>query len=331
MSKYHHQLIFYYTITPLHVGCGQEVGLVDNPIIREKTTGFPFIPGSGIRGVLRDRCEGKPEWKTLFGPEPEEDLGEKDHAGCVSIHDAKILFFPVRTNVNLFHWITCPSVIKRFNRDLKYFNLNGVPFLHVEYIDTIQDSDEECFSVTWSEEESVIFLEEFPFSKYITLDDLEDEEQQPYNLIRSWIEDNNFNEIDSERVLVVSDHVFDYFVQHGTIVIQHNRLTSAKTVADGALFSVESVPPETLFYGIIGGTKARRPDDEELVSEIKTADKAIEKLLEYICKDSETHAIITLGGDESTGLGLTRMFWSKTNGQTMDNKNKQEGRDEEKS
>ena len=56
---YKHSIVYYQNITPLHIGCGQDVGLVDNPIIREKTTGFPFIPGSSIRGVLRNKCEGK--------------------------------------------------------------------------------------------------------------------------------------------------------------------------------------------------------------------------------------------------------------------------------
>jgi len=313
MSQYHHQLVFYHTITPLHIGCGQEVGLVDNPIIREKTTGFPFIPGSGIRGVLRDRCEGMRELETLFGHEPDApiDPGE-DYAGCISVHDAKILFFPVRTSVNLFHWITCPYVIERFNRDVKYFKLNGFPFSKSEYINAIQDSDNECFSVSWNDEENEIFLEEFPFAKYIKIEGLENDNEQPYQLIKKWIEKNKFDGIEADKVLVVSDHVFNYFVQHATIVQQHNRLTSAKTVAEGALFSVESVPPETLFYGIIGGVRDRKTNGHKF----ENGEKAIHHLLATISnKGSST--VITLGGDESTGLGVTRMFWQR-NG---DNKN----------
>ena len=41
-------------ITPLHVGAGKGVGFIDMPIIREKVTTWPFVPGSAVKGVLRD-------------------------------------------------------------------------------------------------------------------------------------------------------------------------------------------------------------------------------------------------------------------------------------
>lgn len=322
MSQYHHQLVFYHTITPLHIGCGQEVGLVDNPIIREKTTGFPFIPGSGIRGVLRDRCEGKPELETLFGHEPDAtiDPGE-DYAGCISIHDAKILFFPVRTSVNLFHWITCPYAIERFNRDVKYFDLSKSSQVAAFAEDGIVKLQEELggdnqFYAIGSFNTEKIFLEEYPFKKIpdqITVKkDGEDKE-----LLKKWFDENNFG-VDKKQVLIVNNRVFDYFVQHATIVQQHNRLTSAKTVAEGALFSVESVPPETLFYGIIGGTKDRKTNG----STFDNGQKAIDKLLEFVSNPNNS-AVITLGGDESTGLGVARMFWQRTN-----NNGKKEEEDE---
>src|SRR3990172_6197409 len=98
--KYAHALILYQALTPLHVGCGQEVGVVDLPVVRERSTGYPYIPGSGIRGSLRDEFESK-HGRTngllnFFGPET-EDIQEEDqrHAGCVAIHDTRILFYPV--------------------------------------------------------------------------------------------------------------------------------------------------------------------------------------------------------------------------------------------
>ena len=38
--------------------------------------------------------------------------------GAVSISDARLLFFPVRSNLAPYVWITCPGVLKRFNTDL---------------------------------------------------------------------------------------------------------------------------------------------------------------------------------------------------------------------
>ena len=40
------------TRTPLHVGAGSSVGAVDQPVQRERHTGFPIIPGSSIKGVM---------------------------------------------------------------------------------------------------------------------------------------------------------------------------------------------------------------------------------------------------------------------------------------
>lgn len=119
--SYLRHLVFFQTITPLHVGCGQDVGVVDLPVIRERTTGYPFIPGSGLRGSLRDLCSQRASAniKELFGPDAgslEQDENATRHAGCVAIHDAHLLLFPVRSEVAPFLWITCPAVLRRFSR-----------------------------------------------------------------------------------------------------------------------------------------------------------------------------------------------------------------------
>ncbi|MBI4025772.1 MAG: hypothetical protein HY360_12380 [Verrucomicrobia bacterium] len=37
------------TRTPLHVGAGSSVGAIDQPVMRERHTGFPIIPGSALK------------------------------------------------------------------------------------------------------------------------------------------------------------------------------------------------------------------------------------------------------------------------------------------
>ena len=49
-------LLFVHALSPLHVGIGQGVGLIDLPIAREKATGLPILPGSSLKGALRDLC-----------------------------------------------------------------------------------------------------------------------------------------------------------------------------------------------------------------------------------------------------------------------------------
>jgi len=48
---------FIHVITPLHAGTGQELGVVDLPIQRERPTGFPKIEASGLKGSIREAFE----------------------------------------------------------------------------------------------------------------------------------------------------------------------------------------------------------------------------------------------------------------------------------
>ena len=48
------RLLYLFTRTPLHVGAGASVGAIDQPIVRERPTGLPIIPGSSLKGVLAD-------------------------------------------------------------------------------------------------------------------------------------------------------------------------------------------------------------------------------------------------------------------------------------
>ena len=48
---------FIHVITPLHAGTGQELGIVDLPIQRERHTGFPKIEASGLKGSIREVFE----------------------------------------------------------------------------------------------------------------------------------------------------------------------------------------------------------------------------------------------------------------------------------
>ena len=43
--------------TFLHPGSGQTANAIDLPVAREKTTNYPVIPGSSLKGALRDFAE----------------------------------------------------------------------------------------------------------------------------------------------------------------------------------------------------------------------------------------------------------------------------------
>ena len=47
--------VFLYAVSPVHMGAGQAVDVIDNPIQRERHTQHPCFAGSGIKGAVRHR------------------------------------------------------------------------------------------------------------------------------------------------------------------------------------------------------------------------------------------------------------------------------------
>jgi CRISPR-associated protein Cmr4 len=282
---YKHALVLYQTITPLHVGCGQDVGVVDLPVIRERTTGYPYIPGSGIRGAVRNVFERADQDLTqeLFGPMADEELEDR-YAGCVSFHDARLLLFPVRSDRNVFLWITCPHVLQRYAREVGAFGAAGPPW-------TPPGASPEPEQIV-GPLTGQVFLEEF---RYASAGD-------EGGSLAAWAADLGARlerpEL-ADRTVLVADQSFAYFVAHATLIQQHNRLSSAKTVEEGALFSVEAVPSEAIFYGFLGATASRRPPVES--RKPRDLDQVVAALAETM------PSYLQLGGDEGTGLGVTRV------------------------
>jgi len=119
------KLLTFRTLTPLHVGSGTSVSYIDLPIARERHTDFPVIPGSGIKGVIRDVATRKEKdvkgknpcsVENVFGPEPGKD---KHRSALAAFTDAKILFYPVRSLRGVFALITSPYVLRRFAEDMR--------------------------------------------------------------------------------------------------------------------------------------------------------------------------------------------------------------------
>src|SRR5437660_12574596 len=53
------RLLFLHAQTGLHPGSGTALGTVDLPVQRERHTRWPLIPGSALKGILRDLCREK--------------------------------------------------------------------------------------------------------------------------------------------------------------------------------------------------------------------------------------------------------------------------------
>jgi CRISPR-associated protein Cmr4 len=112
-------MLYLYVETPLHAGTGSGLSSIDLPIQRERTTQYPMIQGSSIKGKLRAVGEdaGLPV-DILFGPPAESGRGS-EHAGALIAGDARILLFPVRSLNGVFAYTTSYDVLSRFRRDIE--------------------------------------------------------------------------------------------------------------------------------------------------------------------------------------------------------------------
>jgi CRISPR-associated protein Cmr4 len=285
-----------YAVTPCHAGSGSALATVDLPIQRERHTNWPVIQASGMKGALRanfDRyertqlkTENAEEFKGLtnkiFGARTSEDSGG-GYAGSMSVSDAKILAFPMRSNIAPFVWITCPAVLKRLYRDL---NITGEP-KEIDFvnIDKAVDKKLTALCVTGN------------LSGKILLEDMEVEvpaDSTVIAAIKPLLE--YFPEAD--RLLIVSDTIFDYGVTC-TPVAAHITIDQEKgTTKDSSLRYQEELPADTLMYCVIhwGDT---RDGSESLKAET---------IRKYV-KDTVIKKHIQVGGDETMGRGIFALVW----------------------
>lgn len=111
------RLVFLYAVSPVHMGAGQAIGVIDNPIQRERHTQHPMVAGSGLKGALRHHLEGKwgpdsADVVRIFGPESKA----ADFAGAVSFGDAQLVAFPVRSTRQAFVYAVSPVTLAGLKR-----------------------------------------------------------------------------------------------------------------------------------------------------------------------------------------------------------------------
>jgi len=127
-----------YAISQVHAGSGSAVSTVDLPIQRERHTNYPCIYASSLKGAMRayfrefgqDRTCNEQTTKLInfiFGSDEQDGWTNKEESipGAISISDAKLLAFPVRSNITPFVYVTCPNIINRIARDLEFLGINA--------------------------------------------------------------------------------------------------------------------------------------------------------------------------------------------------------------
>jgi CRISPR-associated protein Cmr4 len=265
------RMLFLFTRTPLHVGAGASVGAIDQPVQRERHTGFPIIPGSSVKGVLRDhlRTLGDAALNDLFGQGGDD---ESFSAGKISFGEARLLAFPVRSAKGAFALATSALTLQRFARDAG-LSVKVPP----------EPADMACFAggklVIEKHGQKGVVLEEYRFKVTDTFPpDWE-------GLLTKLLADAVLSGAQG-RFVLLSDGDLSHFAVNACQVNQHVRIDDdTGTAEDGGLFNEETVPPETLFYAPL------------TVLSRGTEDNAAFKAL-------AAEQLVQFGGNGTTGLGF---------------------------
>jgi CRISPR-associated protein Cmr4 len=302
------RLIFYYAVSPVHMGAGSATGAIDNPIQREIHTNHPVLSGSGIKGAVRHHCEAA--WGTgaigdvnaIFGPGTEASAAgsrggspaqsRADHAGAVSFTDAQLVAFPVRSMKECFVYATSPATLARLKRmagDAANWNVplvNAGEFLGSRSSHLTLDNKLILESFEFTRAEGDVE----PVSFWLSQHALPADGQQEY-----------FSAKLKTDLIVLNDTDFSHFVDHSTVVEPHVRINNESGTAEsGGLFYTENLPPETLLAGRVLCTVERSNapasgdarQAKELLRILLNGDRGInDKLLQA-------------GGDATTGRGL---------------------------
>ena len=308
------KLYFIKVLTPLHVGSGTGLEHIDLPIYREAHTDFPAIPSSAIKGAYRTKkirelakeirdnklkqelvrlLEVKKEDEQKYIQNPPklvEELierypeikekgkqlegntknvfdqierlanifGSRHNEGKSVFSDARILFFPVKSLKGIFAHVTCPYVIERFYEDIGR-ETNDINLEQNECI--VLDEDKVVVNINGRKS---VVLEDFVLNV---------KERKDINIpIPACMKDNK------KRIVLVHDDIFTYMVKNCTEIQTHIKVDVEKgTVEDGALWTEEYVPSETVFYMCVEG---------------------------YSISDGDR---IQLGGNSSTGKGIVEV------------------------
>ena len=264
--------------SPVHVGAGNSVGAVDSPVMRERHTRIPVVPGSSLKGVLRDCWQADSDADERLWLYGNEQSAGKDEfrAGALLIGEARVLAFPVRSAKGGFAWITCPLALARYKRD------TGADF----QVPTVA-GDEDCLASADVILNDKVVLEEYCFAAT--------GEPGFCAALEAIVDDDVWAQL-PQRCVVVSDEIFSHFTEHACEVVTRVRIDDETgTVAQGALFNQENVPSETLFYAVIGAQEEKG----KTASEPRSAAAALETLNKKLA----VNPVLQVGGDETVGLG----------------------------
>lgn len=291
-------IVIMYGVTPCHAGSGSALGVVDLPIQRERHTNWPMIQASGVKGAFRANFDAfknnvsdksqineiEKLTESIFGSENTSN----GFAGSLSVSDARVLAYPMRSNEAPFVWITCPAVLKRLNRDLQIAGKidKQIDFSEIDNYFIGTESQNMALTV-FGNTKGKVLLEDY---EVLTKPDEILEDLAP---LTEYIKS-------AEKLLLVSDNVFNYGVSECTQIIAQIKINQKTgTTADGSLHYQEELPSDTIMYSVLHWGDSRNKAEDKLKAET---------IKSFVTKEVIANHI-QVGGDETLGRGVFMLDW----------------------
>ena len=301
------KILYLFTRTPLHVGAGASVGAIDQPIQRERHTGFPVIPASSLKGSFADQWNdgllaesdsaqakkkrvkddgSASEAAWLFG----SDNDKSSFAGALLFSEARVLAFPIRSARGSYAWITCPLMLQRAVRD------GVIPSSRIAKLDEPADN-EATYASTVLDLSGKVVLEEYCFNQSRLNDAPEPLPEGLAAALAGLVPNDALFASITDRLVILSNGMMSHFVSTTCEIAQHVRINDETgTAEEGGLFNQENVPADTLFYSVLHAT-----DGRGAAFKAKTPAEALDAFAEKV---AAAHHVFQFGGDASTGLGF---------------------------
>ena len=299
-----HVLFGLRTLSSLHCGIGQGMNDIDLPTARHPVSGHPLVPGSSLKGVMREEyCSAEyaplEDLDALFGKEGNE------FASAISVGDGILVALPVRSYYGTHAYLASPYTLLALKNMLVRSGKTALPAIPKL---GLAGGAEPSFQIMVAND-SVLCVEGANRVLLEELDLAKTADQQ--NLFEDWAKiigelfygDDDARRLFRQRFAITDDNALNFLSETGLpvdarIAIDQN----TGTVKSGALWYEETVPAEALFAGIMAVDRSRSKGvtkDEAAMRDILTGMGDV---------------YLQVGGKATTGKGFVALRFSGQEG-----------------
>ena len=212
-----------HAISPLHLGAGKGNGYIDLPLMREKVTGFPFVPGSSTKGVFADlhqateeaRDPSNAEYKGVLHAAFGRGGDDAANSGALTFTDARLICLPVRSLYGTFAWCSCPMILRRLRRDLELCGGRDLPD-----VSSLSSQAHAVIDRCVLAKNNIAYLEDLN----ITVQGCPNATGWANVISRAVFSDEKWQTLFVARFLVLPDDLFSFLAETGTEVQAHIRI-----------------------------------------------------------------------------------------------------------